>query len=305
MKCTILLLLLLVAVAEGIWWGVIQPLKGFGIKEVIDAIEKEEDQKNPKEKEYVEKIKSKISHCKNNCAKEKCGQESFSRKCVTKEYGTYEEFANAKCKDDCLARLYDYLTKGCGSGSKCEDDENCEEDSESEKGYKCIRKVCSDPGWVTRGKSCYLANKTSMTWPEAKEFCTRKGGYLAEIESSEEQKQVAEILDNGKQTDYWIGLYKSKSNVWLQDNWVWQHSKNQKDWDSWFYPSEPSDKRVRDEDGKLHFRRCVAMSLNSERKRVENDDRVGWYDYWCEQLPKQGNELPIFALCESSADNLL
>merc|ERR1712212_441630 len=57
---------------------------------------------------------------------------------------------------------------------------------------KTLPSVCLNPGWISLESSCYLSSEDQMTWSEARKFCEKKGegrGYLAEIQSDEEQKR--------------------------------------------------------------------------------------------------------------------
>ncbi|XP_045182463.2 C-type lectin domain family 2 member L-like [Mercenaria mercenaria] len=70
--------------------------------------------------------------------------------------------------------------------------------------------------------SCYTYTDTQMTWDAAKNYCEKLNGYLATIESSDENSYVANWLnDNGvASTDLkvWIGVTDSQTeDAWQPD----------------------------------------------------------------------------------------
>jgi len=82
--------------------------------------------------------------------------------------------------------------------------------------------VCSQPGWITNGDSCHLVPDGFFSWDEAFQFCKAKGGFLAEIESSDEQTKVSQIFNAEKKAhgtrNFWIGLKRTgrTSFAWLR-----------------------------------------------------------------------------------------
>merc|ERR1712198_406128 len=66
--------------------------------------------------------------------------------------------------------------------------------------------VCPSGGWTPLVDNCYLSSPTKMNWFQAKKFCERKGGYLAEILSQCEQTNLEALLNTGQYKSYWIGL---------------------------------------------------------------------------------------------------
>jgi len=56
--------------------------------------------------------------------------------------------------------------------------------------------ICHTDSWVVQGTSCFKAMLTAVgvSWYEARSQCRMLGGFLVEIESSDEQKFVEEYL---------------------------------------------------------------------------------------------------------------
>ena len=68
------------------------------------------------------------------------------------------------------------------------------------------------------------------------QFCADKGGWLAEIFTSEEQVSMNQLLPIGDNSHaYWIGLTDSA----VEGHFVWQHSSKPLIWSNW-YPGEPN-----------------------------------------------------------------
>jgi len=114
-----------------------------------------------------------------------------------------------------------------------------------------------------------------MTWSEARKFCERKGegrGYLAEIQSDEEQKRVSVILS--RTTYYWIGLTDQVE----EGHFVWQHSQTPLGWSNW-HATQP-DNANKTED-------CVEMQIK--------DGKWGWNDLNCDN-----QHYPTYAFCEAN-----
>jgi len=124
-------------------------------------------------------------------------------------------------------------TEECGGGFKSRSREEAvaaDHGGEGCEGFKIDTEecntdachVCSQPGWITNGDSCHLIPDGTFNWDEANRFCKAKGGFLAEIESSEEQTKVGQIFDAEKKAhgtrNFWIGLKRTgrTSFAWLR-----------------------------------------------------------------------------------------
>jgi len=137
-------------------------------------------------------------------------------------------------------------------------------------------------GWTPRYGSCYQTSPTRLTWFEARHFCTKQGGYLAEIQSLEEQKRVEQLLH--LRTSYWIGL----ADFPTKGHYTWQHSMGSLTW-NYFWPGQP-DNWNGEED-------CVEMHHD---KNANTDYRWGWNDVSCYADTYTQLERPIYALCEAN-----
>ncbi|XP_063406072.1 perlucin-like protein [Mytilus trossulus] len=82
--------------------------------------------------------------------------------------------------------------------------------------------VICDAGWVKLGNGCYMFTPDGTKhWTYAKTFCNGIGGYLAIIETSEEDellKSHVAIIDPYK--DYWIG----GSDLATEGVFIWENT---------------------------------------------------------------------------------
>ena len=110
------------------------------------------------------------------------------------------------------------------------------------------------------------------------QFCTDKGGWLAETFTSEEQSIMDQMLD--KSLAYWIGLTDSA----VEGKFVWQHSSKPLSWSNW-NPGEPNNDGEED---------CVMLQNDL---RNSGGIKWKWDDYFCSHNVGAGD---IHALCEYS-----
>nr|XP_022311671.1 CD209 antigen-like protein D isoform X2 [Crassostrea virginica] len=73
----------------------------------------------------------------------------------------------------------------------------------------------------------YLFVKTSVSWNNAKEKCTKLGGYLVEIDSKNEEDVLKDQRLLGKR--WWTGGRDYHGN----DTWVWDSSKDSFSYVNW------------------------------------------------------------------------
>jgi len=136
--------------------------------------------------------------------------------------------------------------------------------------------------WVTKGVSRYLSSGRDMVWDKANKFCNGNGGYLAKIESAEEQKLVEEYLERSKwkrpnwdSKRYWIGSTKNQTYA----NWHW---------------GEPNDN-----DAAGFPENCIVMSNKNgghdELGKYHSPKDWGWNDLPCNAYHYNT------ALCEAAA----
>merc|ERR1711990_44919 len=114
------------------------------------------------------------------------------------------------------------------------------------------------------------------TWFQSQQFCSTKGGYLAEIQSAEESDLVATVLN--QETAFWIGL----NDLANHGQWMWQHSVTPMKWSNWFR-GQPNNSG-----GDQH---CVDMYRDTNAK-------WGWKDENCDRSSFQ-KEVFFHALCEA------
>jgi len=73
-------------------------------------------------------------------------------------------------------------------------------------------------------KSCYMFMDGKMSWRTAQEFCEQYGGYLATIETQEENDYLYTMLKSisSKTANWWIGGNDFEAG---ENNWIWTSSK--------------------------------------------------------------------------------
>ena len=72
--------------------------------------------------------------------------------------------------------------------------------------------MCSRPGYVSRGTSCYKFVKLPVqTWSFAEKLCQGDGGVLSSINSVFENAYIESQM--GSNVDFWIGLQYNKVHV--------------------------------------------------------------------------------------------
>ena len=89
----------------------------------------------------------------------------------------------------------------------------------------CLIKVStSNEEWHSYSHHFYYVSSTKITWPQAKDDCESKDGYLVTLDNEDEKIQVTKMAERDF---YWSGLYRdcpqtdTKSECgwkWIQDN---------------------------------------------------------------------------------------
>lgn len=89
---------------------------------------------------------------------------------------------------------------------------------------------CPSP-WTRLSRGCYLFITASVSWFQARNQCNNRNGYLAEIESAEEQNKLAAKIQEFpfSRWGYWIGLTETTK----EGSWVWDFSGNQPTFTPW------------------------------------------------------------------------
>ncbi|CAG2253803.1 unnamed protein product [Mytilus edulis] len=86
------------------------------------------------------------------------------------------------------------------------------------------RQVSCDPDWILVGASCYRITPpdtiTKQQWKNASEICKDNGGYLATLETAEENQLVKDYVGTLGKKDYFIG----GSDLQTEGTFLWEHS---------------------------------------------------------------------------------
>ncbi|XP_041828864.1 CD209 antigen-like protein E [Melanotaenia boesemani] len=132
------------------------------------------------------------------------------------------------------------------------------------------------PAWFLGNTSCYFyAKHTSYprkNWTESSEDCVRRGGYLAIIDTWEEQANVFEHIPrvpwSSRFWEYggvWIGL----NDIQTEGTWVWVDNTTLRGEGFW-HPGDPNNYGVSGEN-------CVIISSAN----IHNNGRFSWFDANC------------------------
>ncbi|XP_071142862.1 uncharacterized protein [Mytilus edulis] len=86
------------------------------------------------------------------------------------------------------------------------------------------RQVSCDLDWILVGASCYRITPpdtiTKQQWKNASEICKDNGGYLATLETAEENQLVKDYVGTLGKKDYFIG----GSDLQTEGTFLWEHS---------------------------------------------------------------------------------
>ncbi|XP_063413460.1 uncharacterized protein LOC134695881 [Mytilus trossulus] len=86
------------------------------------------------------------------------------------------------------------------------------------------KQLSCDPDWILVGDSCYRITPpdttTKQEWKNASEICKNNGGYLATLETAEENQLVKDYVGTLGKTDYFIG----GSDLQTEGTFLWEHS---------------------------------------------------------------------------------
>ena len=70
---------------------------------------------------------------------------------------------------------------------------------------------------VFNGRQYEIVDRMTMTWEQARDYAIARGGYLACINSAEEQAFVEGLVSKGSREAYWIGGYRDGSWKWVSN----------------------------------------------------------------------------------------
>ena len=94
-------------------------------------------------------------------------------------------------------------------------------------------------------KSRYFFSKTERTWSDARDDCIRRGAYLVEVQSKEEDNFLGGIIMTEGVIFHWMGA----NDLLNVGQWIWQQSNTPVKYTNW-EAGEPSN-----DDGGEH---CLA-----------------------------------------------
>ena len=145
--------------------------------------------------------------------------------------------------------------------------------------------------WQENGHG-YLVVNQDMTWDEADTYARERGGYLATITSSKEQRFVMDLLSrDGDKNNYWLGGYREGRN-W---HWVTGESFRYTNW----LPTQPDNSHGIE--NKLQIVRILHSDAQQVRGRQgqwndNSNDNFGWGSYgliieWDDAQVSQPNTL--------------
>ncbi|XP_071145261.1 perlucin-like protein [Mytilus edulis] len=126
-----------------------------------------------------------------------------------------------------------------------------------------IRASCPTTGWTHVGDSCYLFNWEKMSWSEAMEWCKSKGGYLAELNTKEENNQIQQLASIRHQPSVTHIGYVSARDMKTEGQWVWENSGTPVTFTDW-WPGEPNVDDAAIED-------CLTLFSSLRFKWLDND----------------------------------
>ena len=99
------------------------------------------------------------------------------------------------------------------------------------QGAKNSSKVCPSEFLHrnVRLKSCYFFSKTKRTWANARDDCIRRGAYLVEVESKEEDDFLRGIIMPEGHANHWMG----GNDLLREGQWVWHQSGKPLTYTNW------------------------------------------------------------------------
>ncbi|KAL5019933.1 hypothetical protein ScPMuIL_002825 [Solemya velum] len=131
---------------------------------------------------------------------------------------------------------------------------------------------CGGKEWKSFEKSCYKFSGSTATWDSASGRCKKRGGYLVEITSPEEDTFIAELMSQpGNDQKTWIGA-NDKEN---EGDWRWVESNNKVEYENW-KRGEPNNHGLLFSTG-LFAENCAHIQLRSKQLKTKwNDSKCFW-----------------------------
>lgn len=105
-----------------------------------------------------------------------------------------------------------------------------------------VNASCPDE-WQSIGVGCYqiTPGENKQTWENAKSICNSNGGYLATMETEEENKLLKGYVSALGSSDYFIG----GSDLEIEGTFKWDHSgdlvnlPSSDEFHDWYPPNQP------------------------------------------------------------------
>ena len=97
------------------------------------------------------------------------------------------------------------------------------------------------PGWIFHRGSCYFFLATRASYQDARRSCIHLGGYLAEVQSADENRFVAGMLPSYVKLNLWIGY----NDLEKEGRWLWTNTGNSGTYTNWT-SGEPNNKNDQD-----------------------------------------------------------
>ena len=129
------------------------------------------------------------------------------------------------------------------------------------------------PGWIFHGGSCYFFLARPQSYQDARLSCSRLGGYLAEVQSHDENRFVAGMLPSNVKLNLWIGY----NDLEKEGRWLWTNTRNSGTYTNW-NSDEPNNYNNQD---------CAAIETSH--------GRTTWDDQFCELHDPSVCEAGLFA----------
>ncbi|XP_041355833.1 perlucin-like [Gigantopelta aegis] len=145
-------------------------------------------------------------------------------------------------------------------------------------GYAACDTTCLK-GWEQGSKSCYKVIDYRTDWVTAYMYCAAMRAQLADIESQEEQDEVAAIL--GKYKDLFEQFWIDLSDIEVEGQFKWMAFNQNATYTNWI-PGQP------DNNAGKPAENCVHINAKPFRKFGWNDHKCGaQLNFICEAFPEE------------------
>ncbi|OWF36635.1 perlucin-like protein [Mizuhopecten yessoensis] len=130
-------------------------------------------------------------------------------------------------------------------------------------------------GWETFDGSCYFVSDLLEDWPTASTTCGLYHAHLAEIEDTNEENFLKQIVSkyhdgHSHDYDYWLGA----TDVFVEGDWRWMNSDQRLTYTDW-YPDEPNDSNRLGED-------CMVVHISQHQYHWDDRRCTEKHNFICE-----------------------